>query len=126
MAVKRITQKRKLGKKTRKSMKGGSNKYNNNQYNKTIELSKNQIALAENYINNFNTIKTINNTNYRGLEDIIPALEYLEEKYKKPGFFEQGSYAQKLALTQKALNHAIQRVAKGREDKKNLLLLQGY
>jgi hypothetical protein len=58
--------------------------------------------------------KTINNTNYKGLQDIIPHLKYLEKKYSNPcvlaRMFKSKQYKNKLALTKKALKHAQSRI----------------
>jgi hypothetical protein len=111
----------------RSNMKGGD----------TTKPSDDNIDKAKQYIAGFNSNsnaiarkipKTINNTNYKGLQDIIPHLKYLENKYSNPGvfarMFKSKQYKNKLALTKKALKHAQSCIQRGKESKTRLTHLQ--
>lgn len=103
-------------------MKGGN-------ANDKTKPSNDNIGRAKQYISRFsnNSItkklpRTINNTNYKALQELIPHLEYLEKKYSNPGMFarmfKSGKYKKKLNLTQKALTHARKRIEVGKTSKR--------
>lgn len=63
------------------TLKGGNTNNKTKPSNENIDRAKEYIARFNNNSITKKLPKTINNTNYKALQEIIPHLEYLENKY---------------------------------------------
>lgn len=110
-------------------MKGGNTNNKTKPSNENIDRAKQYIARFNNNSITKKLPRTIYNTNYKALQELIPHLEYLQNKYSNPGvfarMFKSRKYNKKLNLTQKALTHARKRIDVGKTSKAGLQSLQG-